>query len=312
MLDAQLYDLIQSLWGGFAAAMGAARAREADPPPAAPLLQLRAGLAESPGWFLVQAAEFDPAPLSVDRLRVRDIYASEGIVAALLELMATEKWFDRAGDDPRHADYALRFEGRAVLDRMHANRRRWLGALGLPPAALRLEAVFADLIDRSLAAPDPPGTWCLAYSRQRAHLAGDSAAARLFQYVADFNAFRDDCHMASWRPLSVAGYAWEAFALVADGAGPTADALFDALAHRGYSVADYAAALADLRARGWIAAGDSGYAITAAGRAVRDEAERQTNTAFYAPWEHLSAAELLAVRDDIHELNAALERIAAG
>lgn len=312
MLDASLYDLTQSLWGAFAAAMGAARARDPEPPPPTPpILQLRAGLAESPGWFLMQAAEFDPEPLTVERLRVRDVYASERIVAALLDLMAGEKWFDRDGDDPRSAEYALRFEGRAVLDRLHANRRRWLGALTLPPAAERLEATFAALIERSLGAPDPPGTWCLAHSRNRASLADDSPAARLFQYVADFNAFRDDCHMAAWRPLGVAGYVWEAFGQVNDGTGPTADALFGALAYRGYSVADYAAALDELASRGWVATGGEGYTVTDAGRAVRDEVEGYTNGAFYAPWDAMSVSETVALRDGIHILNEALERVAA-
>ena len=141
LLDASFYDLTQTLWGAFAAAMGAARAREAEPPPPTPpILQLRAGLAESPAWFLMQAAEFDPEPLTVERLRVRDVYASERIVAALLDLMAGEKWFDRQGDE-----YALRFEGRAILERIHANRYRWLGTLDLPEAAQRLAVSYTHL-----------------------------------------------------------------------------------------------------------------------------------------------------------------------
>lgn len=305
-LDAPFYDLTQSLWGAFAAAMGVMRAREPEPPPATPLLQLRAGLAESPGWFMMQAAEFDPEPLSVERLRVRDIYASEGIVGALLELMAGEKWFDR-----RDGEYFLRFEGRAVLDRLHANRYRWLAGLALPEAANRLERRFRQIIDASLAAPTPPGVWCLAYSRRRAPAESESVAAHLFQYVADVNACRDDCHMAAWQPLAVAGYVWEAFGLVADGTGPTAEALFDALAYRGYGVADYAAALAELGQRGWAQAGDDGYTLTAEGRAVRGRVERATDDYFYAPWAGLSPADLVAIRDDIHVLNEALQQITA-
>lgn len=306
MLDAQYYDLIQSLWGAFAGAMGAVRAREPEPPPTPPILQLRAGLAESPAWFLIQAAEFDPEPLTVERLRVRDVYASERIIAALLDLMASEQWFDRDG-----GAYRLRFEGRAVLDRLHANRYRRLGALDLPDAAHRLEHRCRDLIDRSLTAPDPPGTWCLAHSRNRAPADDSSIAAKLFQYVADFNAFRDDCHMAGRRPLRIAGHVWEAFGLVGDGTGPTADALFAALAYRGYSVADYAAALAELDGRGWARMSEAGYALTDEGRAVRAEVERLTDDYFYAPWADLSAAEILEISDDIHTLHASLEQSAA-
>ncbi len=188
MLDAQFYDLIQSLWGTFAGAMAAVRLAEPTPPPPA-ILQLQAGQAESPAWFLIQAAEFDPEPLSVARLRVRDIYASECIVTALLEVMAAERWLDRHGDD-----YHLRAEGRAVLDRIRANRSRRLSALALPDEPLtRLERALRDVIDRSLAAGDPPGTWSLAHSRRRAPADDASTAEKLFQYVADVNAFRDDC-----------------------------------------------------------------------------------------------------------------------
>ena len=306
MLDAQFYDLIQSLWGAFAEAMSSVRAREPEPPPTPPILQLRAGLAESPAWFLVQAAEFDPEPLTVERLRVRDVYASERIVAALLDLMASEQWFDHDG-----GAYRLRIEGRAVLDRIHANRYRWLGALDLPDAAQRLERRFRDLVDSSLDAPDPPGIWCLVHSRNRAPAEENSTAAKLFQYVADFNAFRDDCHMAGWRPLGVAGHVWEAFGLVGDETGPTADALFAALAYRGYSVADYAAALAELDGRGWARTGEVGYTLTDDGRAVRAEVERLTDDYFYAPWAALSAAEILEIRDDIYTLRASLEQPAA-
>ena len=307
LLDASFYDLTQTLWGAFAGAMGAARARESEPPPPAPpMLQLRAGLAESPAWFLMQAAEFDPEPLTVERLRVRDVYASERIVAALLDLMAGEKWFDRQGDE-----YALRFEGRATLERIHANRTRWLAALPLLPAAGRLRRRFESLIAASLVAPDPPGVWCLALSRRRAPVAGESTAAHLFQYVADINAFRDDCHMAAWRPLGVAGHVWEAFGLVADGTAPTAGALFDALAYRGYSEADYAAALAELAGRGWVSAGPDGHAVTDDGRAARQQVEQTTDAYFYAPWADLPAAEILEMRDDIESLRESLERYAA-
>lgn len=301
MLDAQFYDLTQSLWGALAGAMAAVRLPE-PPPPSHPLLQVQAGQAESPAWFMIQAAEFDPEPLSVARLRVRDIYAAERIVAALLEVMAAERWFDRHGDD-----YHLRAEGRAVLDRIRANRARRLSALALPDEPLtRLERALGDVIARSLAAGDPPGTWSLSHSRRRAPADDASAAEKLFQYVADVNAFRDDCHMAAWQPLGVSGQVWETFGFVADGSAVTPEALFAALSFRGYSAADYAAALDELAARGWATPTTDGWQATEDGRAVRAAAEARTDAAFYAPWAHLSAADVLALRDDIVTLNQQL------
>jgi hypothetical protein len=129
--------------------------------------------------------------------------------------------------------------------------------------------------------------------------------------VADINAIRDDCHMAAWRPLGVAGYVWEAFGQVADGTARTAESLFDALPYRGYSAADYAAALDELAARGWVSAGPDGYAVTAAGHAVRQQVEQATDAWFYTPWADFSAADLIEIRDDIDALNDWLARFAA-
>src|SRR5215208_3631377 len=111
VLDAEFYDLTQDLGGAIFGAMLGAQTQAGTPPEPPPLLQVRRGLAEAPAWYLIQAAEFDPAPLTVASLRVRDVYASERIVAALLEMMASEKWLDRSAA----GEYHLMTEGRAVL-----------------------------------------------------------------------------------------------------------------------------------------------------------------------------------------------------
>ncbi len=58
------YNLSQSLAGAIFGALIQKMERPTDPPP--PLLQLRRGRAEAPAWFLVQALEFDPEPISVE------------------------------------------------------------------------------------------------------------------------------------------------------------------------------------------------------------------------------------------------------
>src|SRR6185295_15094177 len=102
VLDARFYELTQEVGGAIFGAMPAATTQTGAPPAPSPLLQIRRGLAEAPAWYLIQAAEFAPAPLTVASLRVRDIYASERMVAALLELMASEKWLDRRAADEYH------------------------------------------------------------------------------------------------------------------------------------------------------------------------------------------------------------------
>ena len=61
---------------------------------------------------------------------------------------------------------------------------------------------------------------------------------------------------------------------------------------RGHARSDYAAALAELVARGWVAAADDSYRLTDAGRTVREDAERAIGQCFFAPWTCLEDGEL--------------------
>lgn len=295
MLDAGLYDLLMEASGAIYRGMLGARRGEGEAPP--PLLLLRGGLAESAGWYLVQATEFAPEPLTVAGLRVRDTYAAERTVRALLELMMSEGWLDRDAEDR----YALTEAGRSVLDRNREHRAALCAELSLLPAAdlAQLAAWLERLIAASLESPSPPGTWCLAHSRRRAPEAAAPVLLRLAQAFDDFNAFRDDAHMAAWGPLGVGGHAWEVFATVCHGEVTTAGAINRHLAHRGYARYETAATLATLADRDWIVpVGDLGeYRPTAAGQEVRRRAEEVTDRYFYAPWSILSADEIAELRE---------------
>jgi hypothetical protein len=293
MLDVTFYNLLMEAFDALygAASVGA----PVQPVPA--ILQLRAGRAESPGWFLTQAAEFDPEPLSVATLRVRDIYASERIVLALLEIMASEGWFQRSAQDA----YFLTAEGRAVLQQRIGSRRELIARIRLPASGGvdRLANLLGQLIDASLAAPVPPGTWCVAHSRRRAPNQDELAIVRIAQYFSDFNAFRDDAHMAAWRSYKLDGYQWEAFAMVCAGEAESAATLFEQLAYRGYSTDEYAEALEILAYRGWLEQAAAGiYRMTAEGRTVREQVERSTDGYFYTPWSCLTKAQI----EELHTL----------
>lgn len=113
---------------------------------------------------MVQAAEFDPEPLTVRAVRVRDTYASESLVCALLELMASEMWFDRRARE----EYALTEKGRAMLSAIFARRRGWLERLEVRGAQVdALAQTLRALIDASCAT-EP--AWCVRHSRRRAQL----------------------------------------------------------------------------------------------------------------------------------------------
>jgi hypothetical protein len=206
MLDAVMYNLMMETQAAIfaaASASGVSVVEARETPPA--LVQVNAGRAESPGWFLVQAAEFEPEPLTVANLRVRDVYAAPRMVQALLDLMASAGWLEHDGRD----NYALTPAGRTILQRSRQRLQTRLAVLA-PPLAINVEdlsVLLGRVIASSLAAPTPPGTWCLAHSRWRAPARNAPALAQVMHYFDDFNAFRDDAHMAAWRPHAVEGYA---------------------------------------------------------------------------------------------------------
>ena len=303
MRNAEFYNFTQQVQGALYGALFAGQSKLSEPLPALPpLLQVRGGYAESPGWFMVQASEFDPQPLTVANLRVRDIYASERIVAALLELLTGEQWLQRRGDG-----YSLTQPGRELLA---AIRQRTLTLLDvmealLPPDDMvRLAHLLGRIIDASLQAKTPPGTWCLAHSRHRAPAADAPLFLRITHYFSDLNAFRDDAHMAAWQPLHVSGHAWEAFALIGAGQATSAAAVYAKLPFRGYSEEEYDASLQMLVQRGWLANAGDGYAVTPAGEQVRAQVEEHTDAYFYAPWSTLSDAEMDEVRQLLENLHA--------
>jgi hypothetical protein len=284
--NAALYDLTQNtqgvLWQAAfqhyqAQLSEAERAAQTMPP----LLQLRSGYAESPGWMMIQAAEFDPEPLSVERFRKRAVYTAPNLSLAVLEMLASEKWLDRKG-----IDYYLTDEGRKIIDRL-IQRRVIPFAEFQPVPYLQLEllrAICQKIIDASLKAPEPPGTWCLAHSRNRQPKGKISPTAQYIQFGSDFNAIRDDAHMAAYGSHDVQGHVWEGFTYIATNQAKNANDLYQHLAYRGFYTEDWQTALDDLCGRGWLSMTDSNYALTKAGQAVRDDVEQKTDAYFYAPW----------------------------
>ena len=144
----------------------------------------------------------------------------------------------------------------------------------------------------------------MAYSHRRA-LDDVSALSKVIQYLSDLNAFRDDTHMAAYRPYDVEGHTWEAFSFVANGHATTADEIFNLLAYRGFSRIDWQDSLNDLAERNWLQEQDGKYNVTDSGQAVRDEVEQKTDSYFYAPWNCLTTVEfdeLCALLQQIREV----------
>ena len=69
----------------------------------------------------------------------------------------------------------------------------------LPESELRrLLDLLRRLVEASLAAPEPPGKWCLRIARHFDPAGRAGMTPQLDQYLSDLTAYRDDAHLATW------------------------------------------------------------------------------------------------------------------
>lgn len=304
--NADLYNLTQQIQGTIYQAgqqqyLASLTDVERDNQPSRPpLLSIRGGYAEGIGWMMVQLHEFDPEPLTVEKFRVRAVYSAPRLSQALLELIASEKWANRVGDE-----YTLTDEGREVITQL-MNQRTTMFANFAPIPADELSKlvdyshrIFAAALDSD----DEQMTWCLRYSQRRKPDDSASATAKLIHAGSDFNAWRDDSHMAAYGEQGIDGMTWEAFSYVGAGKAQTAADLFDQLAYRGWTVGEWQTALNCLADRGWIIEDESSYQSTEQGKTIRQAVEAKTDDLFYAPWTVLSQDEQVEYIYRMNKLN---------
>jgi hypothetical protein len=295
-MDANFYNLTQQTQGAIFGAIFAQMQKEViTPPQPHPLMQVQRGYAEAPAWFMIQAAEFDPEPLTVAKLRVRDTYASVRYVQAIMDMMVAVKWFDRTP----HDEYVLTEAGRELMLQTTARAVVPLTKLNdqLQTDVVRLAELLGKIIDLWLA-DHTRSSWCLAHSRNRAPADSAPPLVKISQYCSDFNAYRDDAHMAGWGGRfanGIAGITYESFTFIDDGKANSAETLFEQLAYRGYATPDFAQSIAELQELGWL---DGDNKVTELGRSIRAGVERATDDYFYAVWSQLGVGEA----DDLERL----------
>jgi hypothetical protein len=267
------------------------------------------GLKEYDWGTLFAALGAEPEPLTVARLHWLSPYDDAQALERRLAAAASRGFLapDQAGG------YRLTEAGRqAAWASIRAAHARLSTLEPLPADQLRrLLDLLRQLVDSTLAAPEPAEKHYLHRSRLVDPGADAAPVTRIDQYLTDLALFRDDAHLAAWRPHQTDGHAWEALTLIWRGTATTPEALVEQLARREHTQAAYAAALQMLAGRGWVAERDGAYYVTEQGRALRQRAEDETDRLFYQPWHILDdgAAQELRVlltqfRDQTQELSA--------
>ncbi len=261
---------------------------------------------------LLLARAVEPDSISPERILQRYPYDARTSWEQPLIILVERQLLEAQGD----GSYRLTPGGRAITTRIL--KEFYAGLAGIEKS---IEPVYlATEIDRLASLLNQIVTACFKAPIDRSGLNashglapnGEAAAlAHIDQALDDLNVFRDDAHLAAWRPFAVTGQAWEFFTFLWRGAVKNAAEMTEKAAFRGYSREAYQSALGDLIGRGWVrATGENTFEVTEAGRKVREEAEVVTDRNFYTPWSVLSAANANDVRDLLTRLKRALAQTA--
>ncbi len=249
---------------------------------------------------LLTAKIFEPEPITIERLRVRNPYASPKLYTERLSNAAVRGFLRPVEQD----GFLLTEKGeRAIRSAILAIYGCLTQMSPLPAKKLGwLAALLWKLVEASLAAPEPPGHWCLAHSRIMDPGLEAPIMVRIDQYLSDLAAYRDDAHLASWKDSGVDGPAWDALTCLWRESPLFLEDIFSKLKRRGWEKADYALRLDQLIQKGWVSQDGLTFTILPGGKEIRQQAENLTDEYFYRPWKSLSDDEMNELEDMLNNI----------
>lgn len=253
-----------------------------------------AGLNEVKGWqHLLLATSIAPQPISVERVRVRGVYNAPRIAEEALNGLVSGGYLT--------ADFVATAKAREAIEIILAGQRKGLVELALLPGdePQQLVELVGRVCDAAAALAAPP-TPCLADQRRRPAAADLPLTERFVRYAGQLNAFRDDCHIAAWKPQGTDGHTWEIFSYIWRSEATSHDDMPEQLMQfRGYSPEESTAAVQTLVERGWIETADEPgkYRASQSGNKLRQEVEDLTDSYFYTAFNVLNEDEQNTMHD---------------
>ena len=264
------------------------------------------GLSDGIDLNLLQVAYgFSPEPIIPEFLSRRTPYANPNPLVAQMDGAVERGWLEALGGDR----YKISARGAEVTAGLFELADGVFGAVQpLPDEELsRIVELLFVVVETARQLPEPEDKWALSWGEKfdRGPDAPPMVHAR--RHLLDLLSYRDDVHVAAWRPYGVSGQEWEAFTLVCRGEAATPAELAEKLPYRRYDEAAYQESLENLVARGWIKRENGEYAATDQGKALRQEAEDATDRYFDAAWASLSEAEMEELQGLLCKLAEALK-----
>jgi len=236
--------------------------------------------------LLFLAYNLTPESISAELFQLRNPYTNPDSVQEILEDAAAAGYLEKAGE----GEFRPTQKGSSAIETVHKAFYSHVNQVNQFPVEELKElcSLMANLVE-SISQTDLGGRKICFDTSYGGHIQVDHGTlARVDQHLDDLNAFRDDAHIAAWKPAGVDGHTWEVLTFIWNGDATTAKKLAERLPYRQYTADNYQATLESLVKRGWIEEGDDGYVVIAKGKKIRDDAEETTNQNYFGPWKVLS------------------------
>jgi DNA-binding MarR family transcriptional regulator len=264
---------------------------------------------DEPRFFFptLLATGAEPEPYSIDQYVELNPYADPGRLSNTLSEIAEAGLMDNGA-----GAYKVSDKGHAALHTVNDSFYKYLGELEiLPDEDLQQVSDYFDrLIEASIAASEPADKPATSLMHKTHPQVEYPTMAKIDMQLDDLRAFRDDSHIAAWRPYGMSGRTWETLSFIWQGNAKTAAELSENLTFRGFEEDDYARSLEELAGKGLIKKGSGGFKVTDEGTALRLEAEETTNRIFYEPWRVLEENEQTRLRNLLIRMKINLENLA--
>ncbi|MEN8172590.1 MAG: MarR family winged helix-turn-helix transcriptional regulator [Chloroflexota bacterium] len=237
------------------------------------------------------ASLVSPKPISTALLGERTPYRNPDFVEIILDDAVEAGYLKKEND----GNYVISDKGAKAISDVHLAFYNHVNEINQFPAdkMKTLSSLLGKLVQACTESETAKKRVCLNISHNGHPKVEANTLAEIDQHLDDLNAFRDDAHIAAWKPVGVNGQIWETLSFVWEGENNTAAKLSEHLSpYRGYTEDDYVQALNDLAKRGWIEASADHYIVTADGKELRQEAELATDQKTFEPWKVISEDEL--------------------
>jgi hypothetical protein len=249
--------------------------------------------------ILTAVPTFEPSAVSPALLNIRSPYMAPEHYRALLSGLATAGLLKLIAAD----QFRLTDQGLVVLKQtLTAVYTAMAGVQSLSVTKMMdLASRLKDMADACLAAPTPPGIWCIQHVRRMDPGSCNPMMARIDQFLSELVVFRDDAHLASWRHHGCSGHAWDILTLLWVELEGTGEDINQKLKRRGFTLEQTAAAIDELLVKDWLKHLDGKLRITMVGADVRQIAEMQTERYYIERFSGFSGLELTRTLDLIKE-----------